>query len=187
MGFPAAIRNRLDANALDREWDAYMHAAGVPSVGTAGATPELRALHRLDDAPAPDPVFLATTWRHLQGDGEAGRTAGAFRTRSMKERSARPQSYGGRRMPPTRVAAAAFCVVVLALALASERMLPAHDDAPLVASALASVQPAVASPGQRATFSHSRNVSASRTATSTDPNRDAPFGGVPNPTATPAR
>ncbi len=187
MRLRAAIRDRLNAKALDREWDAYVRSAGVPSDGAAGAIPELRALHRLDDAPAPDPVFLATTWRQLQGDGEAGRIAGAFRTRSMTQRSARPQSYGGRRMPPTRVAAAAFCVVVLALALASERMLPAHDDAPLVASALASVQPAIASPGQRATSGHSRNVSASRTATTTDPNRDAPFGGVPKSTATPAR
>lgn len=184
----ASIADRVEADALNREWDAYVRSVGRPPIGLmTGTSAAMRDLHRLDDAPAPDPGFLSMTWQQLRERVPVSDAPPDHPFRAnVLPRCLRWRTFGGnRRSPSVRVAVAALGVAFFALTLFAGRLLPAGGDAPLVASALASERPAAGSFGDRNATSPPHTVVPSLRASSPRAHPASPPTGVPARTATP--
>ena len=144
----ASIAERRDADALNSEWDSYVRSVGRPTTGTSAT---LSRLHRLDDAPLPDSVFLSRTWQQVRDlvptSDASPRT---LRRSNVIAHRFRRYTFGrNRRSPSIRVTFATLGLAALLLTLFMGRAVPAGDTTPLVAPALASAAPAVGSPAQR--------------------------------------
>ena len=171
----AAIADRHDAERLNREWDAYVRSVGRASGAGLRPGADVPMLHLLDAAPEPDSAFLSATWQRLQAQS-AG--AGAPLAVDPESRDAGwlrlLRKHGRNRPSPSlRLAVAAFGVLVIALSFVSGQLLPARGEVPLVASALASAQPTVASTPHRVATSQPFTVVPTRSATILAPTQTA--------------
>jgi hypothetical protein len=122
---------------LNDAWDALLgRAAPAESVAEPQAS-AIRALHALDDAPDPDPVFVARLRTRLLTDGEVGVTPSRRSIQSTGLVQAMPIVLPRRTIVKLAVAAIAAALLIAALS-GGGRWLSGNGHAPAVASALAS-------------------------------------------------
>jgi hypothetical protein len=135
---------RAETERLHRLWDAALgHAPAEQFADDSGLSGLIAAVHAADDAPQPDPRFLA----RLRDDMIAARpptsTRKTVRTNSLGLVAPAPAVLAGR--PILRAALMAIAAALLIAALSGGgRWLSGSAPAPLVASAMASSVPLVA-------------------------------------------
>jgi hypothetical protein len=133
--------NKRDESAaierLNDAWDAFLGHATPAESGAEAEAPAIRALHTMDDAPDPDPVFVARLRTRLITDGEAGLTPSRRSIQATGLVQVMPLTLPRRTIVRLAVAAIAATLLIAALS-GGGRWLSGNGHAPAVASALAS-------------------------------------------------
>jgi hypothetical protein len=144
-------QERNEAERLNRLWDAALGLdPPVPADGLADLSEAISALHAADDAPEPETAFVARLRREVLAGGEPT----PIRTRASAQSLGLvwPAPAVLPRRSVVRLAVAAIAATLLVAALSGGgRWLSGTGPAPLVASAMASTEPAGATATATAT------------------------------------